>query len=297
MNRKATCDASSAPRGSSGFEMLGRGPVRAALTALVAVLLLAGAAANAAGDIDWSLSAEIRSRPSKLELSPVDRGSARELWAEVIAGSYGVTVSFVKGLHDRRYDFGDIALMLEFSSASGKKSSDVAVLMRKGLGWGAIAKELGVHPSALKRAKGNESLFRRYVLAERLAGYYGMPDEKPLMFLAEKGYDFDEIVLAVNLCVHSGAPLREVVKSREKSPKWRGVAEAFKVSPTKLSVVPEGIKEKKAKGEKKAKEKTEQKEKATSPDKAKGKKSNPEKKSAEKGCSRSCAESCSKKCW
>jgi hypothetical protein len=230
-----------------------RAATLAVLFFCAALAFLVTVPVSLAGDVDWSLSAKISSKPSELKLSPVDRGSARELWVEVISSSYGVSVGFVKALYDRGYDYGEVALMLEFSSASKKEPSDVAVLRRKGLGWGVIAKKLGVHPSALKRAKGKESLFRRYVLADRLAGYYRMPDSKALMLLAEKGYDFDEVVLAVNLCAHSGAPLREIVGARAKTPKWKGVAKKFELSAVKLSVPPAEFKKKKAKDEPKGK--------------------------------------------
>lgn len=240
-----------------------------------------------AGDIDWSLSVDISSKPSKLELSPVDRGSAFEIWAEVISSSYSVSIGFVKALYDRGYDYGEVALMLELSSVSGKKPSEVAVLRKKGLGWGVIAKKLGIHPSRLKRAKGNESLFRRYVLADRLAGYYGIPDSKGLVILSKKGYGFDEVVLAVNLCAHSGAPLREVIKAREKSPKWKRVAEKFKLSPVKLSAPPAKLKAEKAKAKAKAQEST--KGKAEGKGLEKGKKKTDEKKgSGEKDHTKGC---------
>jgi len=263
--------------------------ILATVTAFVAVSL--------AGDIDWSVSASISSRPSKLELSPVDRGSAYEIWAKVISSSYGVSIGFVKGLYDRGYGFDEVALILEFSSLSEKGPSDIAVLRKKGLGWGAIAKELGVHPSALKRAKGKESLFTRYVLANRLAGYYGIPDSEVLVLLSEKGYGFDDIVLAVNLCAHSGAALRDIIKTRETAPKWKGVAEKFKVSPVKLSAPPAKLKEERAKEKEKQKAKVGEKQKATSGGKAKGKEKASEEKGANRGCPKSCSESCSKRCW
>ncbi len=276
------------------------GDFRRRATALVLLLacgamaLSANAPPGLAGDIDWSLTASISSKPSKLELSPVDRGSANELWVEVVSNSYGVTTGYVKALYDRGYDYGEVALLLEISSASNKKPADVVVLRKKGLGWGVIAKELGVHPSALKRAKGQESLFRRYVLADRLAGYYGMPDNKALLLMVEKGYDFDEIVLAVNLCAHSGAPLREVVSARLKSKKWKGVAEKFKLSPLKLSVPPKGFKEKK---EKKEKAGAEEEAQGKGKDSKKGKKETGEKKgSAKKGARSSCPSSCPESC-
>jgi hypothetical protein len=254
------------------------------------------ASPSRADGIDWSVSKEMNPRPAKLELTPVDRGNAYEIWAGVISSSYGVTVGFVGALYERGYDFGEIALLLELSEASGKKPPDIVVLRKKGHGWGVIAKSLGVHPSALERAKGNESLFRRYVLAERLALYYGLPDDEGLILLSEKGYGFGDIALAVNLCVHSGASLRDVIRTREKSPKWKGVAEKFKVSPANLRVPPAELKSRKEKEQGESKEKAKKqgsgKQKTTTEKTGGSVKKAPESKRPD-----GCPQSCKKKCW
>ena len=190
------------------------------------------------GVIDWSLSADTPKRPSNLKLSPIDRGNVNTIWAEVIAGSYQVTIDFVNSLYDRRYDFDEIALMLEMAKASKKDPSEIAVLRRNGLGWGAIAQRLGIHPAAMGKAKGKDSLFKRYLLAQRLAGYYGIPDSEVLTLLNEKGYGFDEMAIAVNVCAQSGTPLRDVIAARATGAKWRIVAEKFKMSPAKLTTPP-----------------------------------------------------------
>lgn len=191
-----------------------------------------------AGAIDWSLRADVGKKPPQLALSPIERGSVNELWAEIIVSSYHVTGDFVNSLYERRYDFDEIALMLEVAQASKKDPSEIAVLRRKGLGWGAIARQLGIQPAAMERAKGKDSLFRRYVLARCLAGYYGIPDSEVLVLLNEKGYGFEEIAIAVNVCAHSGAPLRDVIAAREKGASWRVVAEQFRMSPAKLGKPP-----------------------------------------------------------
>lgn len=191
-----------------------------------------------AGEIDWSLNPDMGKKPPRSELSPLESGSANELWAEVLASSYHVTVDFVNSLYERRLDFGEIALMLDIAQASKKDPSEIALLMRKGSGWGAIAKQVGIHPAEMERAKGKDSLFRRYVLARCLAGYYGIPDSEVLVLLNEKGYGFDEIAIAVNVCAHSGTPLRDVIAARASGAKWKIVAGKFKMSPAQLGKPP-----------------------------------------------------------
>jgi hypothetical protein len=212
---------------------------------LITLLILCGVSASvvstygvSSAAIDWSLSADISKKPAGVRPSPLDRGSAFDLWAEVLVSTYGVSIDFVRGLYDRGYEYGDIALLMELCRTANKEPADVVKFKRQGLGWGAVARRLGVHPSALDRAKGNESLFRRYVLARSLGHYYKIPDSGGLEMLNEKGYSFDDIALAVNVSAHTGAPLREVVSARQSGMRWRFVAEKFKMSPAKLGTPP-----------------------------------------------------------
>jgi len=210
-----------------------------ALSVLVAVAVsLACSSRVSLAAVDWTLSPDIPKKPSSVKLSPLDRGSAYDLWAEILVPNYGITIGFVKALYDRGYDYGDIALLMEISLAARKEPSEVVTLKRRGLGWGAIAKRLGVHPATLERAKGNDSLFRRYTLARCMGSYYKIPDNGVLVTLNEKGYGFDDIVLTVNVSAHTGAPLRNVVSARQSGMKWRFVAEKYKMSPAKLGTPP-----------------------------------------------------------
>ena len=218
---------------------------RRASRSLVAFLFLAAALAPlvsvpapSSAAIDWTLSADIAKKPASVKLSALDRGSAYELWSDVLVTNYGVTARFVRALYDRGYDYGDVAMLMEDSRAAKKEPEDVAPYRLKGLGWGAIAKKLGVHPASLERAKGNESLFRRYTLARCLANYHKLPDDGSFVLLNEKGYGFDEIVLAANVSAHAGVPLRTVVAERQSGMKWRSVVEKHNMSPAKLGAPP-----------------------------------------------------------
>jgi len=65
-----------------------------------------------------------------------------------------------------------------------------------------------------------------------------MPDDRPVVLLSEKGYGFEEIILAANVCAHTGSPLKSVVSARQTGMKWRFVAEKHKMSPAKLGTPP-----------------------------------------------------------
>lgn len=224
--------------GSCGFKINATSFVCVVFLCFLTSALFVAFPAACSGEIDWTIGADVAKKPAKLEISPLESASVNEIWAQVLASSFNTSVSFVNSLYDRGYNFQDIALMMEIANASKKEPSDIAVLRRKGLGWGAIAKQLGVRPAALEKANGKDSLFRRYVLAQCLAGYYGIPDTEGLALLNEKGYGFDEIAVAVNVSALSGAPLRDVIAARATGSKWRIVAEKFKMDPGKLGKPP-----------------------------------------------------------
>ena len=208
-------------------------------TFLFVVLLSSGLLQDAsAAGVNWAIAPDVAKKPAKLEISPLDRGSVNDIWARVLASSFNIKTSFVTSLYDRGYDYGDVALMVEIAATAKKDPADIAVLKRRGLGWGAIAKQLGVRPPALEKAKGKDSLFRRYLLAQCLAAYYGIPGGDGLALLNEKGYDFDEITMAVNVSALSGAPLQEVISARSGGSQWRAVAERFKLDPAKAGKPP-----------------------------------------------------------
>jgi hypothetical protein len=217
---------------------VGRRAVLILTSCCVCLALLVVAGGDSAAEIDWTLSAKISAKPSKVTLSPAEKGAAYDLWSDILVSKYGITPNFVSALYERRYDYGEIAMLVELAQAAHKDPADVAALRRRGLGWGALAKQLGVHPSSIARAKGNDVLFRRYVLADCLGSYYGVPDNSVLILLNEKKYDFGEIVLAVNVCAQTGVPLRQVVAARQGGTKWRHVAEKFKLPAGKLGTPP-----------------------------------------------------------
>jgi hypothetical protein len=66
--------------------------------------------------------------------------------ALAIAAYFTVPVTRVLSLHGAGWGYGEIFRLHQLSSASGRPISDVQALRDSGLGWGQIAKTLGVRP-------------------------------------------------------------------------------------------------------------------------------------------------------
>lgn len=148
----------------------------------------------------------------------------------------------------------DVVLIFYLAKTSGRPPIYIHQLRAKGHGWGVIAKQLGLHPSAarwLNRGNAHDIYITR-IIATR----YGLPPERVLV-LREKGYKIHEIALAVNTAHESNRDVAEVFEMRGKGLKWKEIGERHKIDERRLAEPPKEIRGK-GRGEK---EKDEEKDK------------------------------------
>lgn len=65
--------------------------------------------------------------------------------------NYSLQEKEINFLHKRGYTIGEIEYLALLAKQSGKSVNSVAALHSKGVGWGVLAKRLGVQPSALRK--------------------------------------------------------------------------------------------------------------------------------------------------
>jgi len=155
----------------------------------------------------------------------------------------------------------DVVLIFYLAKASGRPPIYIHQLRGKGHGWGVIAKQLGLHPSAarwLNKANAHDIYITR-VIATR----YGLPPERVLV-LREKGYKINEIALAVNVAHQSNRDVAEVFEMRGKGLKWKEIGERHKIDERRVAEPSEVVR---GKG-RVEKEKDEEKEKDQKPEPA-----------------------------
>lgn len=71
-------------------------------------------------------------------------------WQEEVKTEYNLTDEQVKYLQDKGITGNDAVRIASFTKTSGKTLEEVAAMRsEKKMGWGAIAKELGIHPSEI----------------------------------------------------------------------------------------------------------------------------------------------------
>ena len=70
-----------------------------------------------------------------------------------LVNEYGVTWKQIDHLFKRGYTMDDVFYLSLLAKESGKDVNTVAAMHAKGVGWGVLAKKLGVHPDDLNRLR------------------------------------------------------------------------------------------------------------------------------------------------
>lgn len=97
------------------------------------------------------------STPAAEEAEEAELGRGELLLLEEIARYFGVDAEVLQALRAQGYGMGEIVLLYALAaSAPGdtleQRVASVLSYREEGLGWGEIARELGIHPSALGQA-------------------------------------------------------------------------------------------------------------------------------------------------
>lgn len=129
-----------------------------AVTLLVALFVITGSAPAFADDVSQTIAGEPSSTTvtnttaddaSAPNISSPETAQQNAVFASRISKAYniGVTETDVAGLRSANYGYGEIGLAYELSVLTGKPISEITALRAQKLGWGVIAKNLGVHLS------------------------------------------------------------------------------------------------------------------------------------------------------
>lgn len=81
---------------------------------------------------------------------------------------YSVSERELNFLSKKGYTLAEIQYLALLAKQSGKSVNDVAALHSKGIGWGVLAKRLGVQPSALRKLIVKEKKAEKVMIKERV---------------------------------------------------------------------------------------------------------------------------------
>jgi len=137
--------------------------------ALIAVCALAAACLAA----DFSASLSIKTGDTSLDLSLRDFNTR----ASTPAGAVGVRADLRQNfsLSDREitflsrkgYTLAEIYYLVMLAKHTGKHINDVAALHGQGVGWGVLAKRLGVRPSDLNKLRVQQKKTEKVIIREK----------------------------------------------------------------------------------------------------------------------------------
>ena len=119
------------------------------------IILLLFASTCLAADFSAKLNINTGNAELDLHLSNVnDRAATRAGAAEIRANlkeRYSVTERELAFLGKKGYTLAEIQYLALLARKSGKNINDVAAMHSRGIGWGVLAKRLGVHPGDLNK--------------------------------------------------------------------------------------------------------------------------------------------------
>jgi hypothetical protein len=92
-----------------------------------------------------------------MALHDIDKRASTKDGAKLVINDIGLHFSLGKNqidiLHRKGFSLAEIYYMALISKQSGKNINDIAALRSQGLGWGVVAKRIGVHPSELNKLR------------------------------------------------------------------------------------------------------------------------------------------------
>jgi hypothetical protein len=92
-----------------------------------------------------------------MALHDIDKRAATKDGVKLVVSEMGLYFSLgenqISVLRRKGFSWSEIYYMALISKQSGKNINDIAALRSQGLGWGVVAKRIGVHPSELNKLR------------------------------------------------------------------------------------------------------------------------------------------------
>ena len=113
--------------------------------------------ATASGAVDNKADLNIKTGDTELDLhlkSTNEKAATPAGMAEThkyLSDNYSLVGKEIEFLHKQGYTMGEIEYLAMLAKQSGQSVNRVAALHSQGVGWGVLAKRLGVRPSALRQ--------------------------------------------------------------------------------------------------------------------------------------------------
>lgn len=154
-----------------------------------------------------------------------------------------LSTEVIQGLRSRDIGWGEITIAASLASSSGKTLDEVITMADSGFGWGEIAKELGVEPTALghavsevignaKHGHADKDALENAAISDLLASNFGL-ENSGVAALAESGIKKQDVLMALSAAAITGnaGTFEKALALRQESRNWQDVFETLGIDP------------------------------------------------------------------
>jgi|GEM_PF-4614235 len=146
--------------------------------------------------------------------SAQDLGGFERIAAQLLAERFGFDIGSILNLQDRTdQSIYDLAPYVQLGRQTRRDPYDVYRLRRQGLGWGEVAKRLGMQPGQFNRMRQQGAFDRDEIWGDVIEDRYGI-DDRTVVRRRRSGESWNRIFGDVS-------NRRRSYESRDSRPQWR----------------------------------------------------------------------------
>ncbi len=158
-----------------------------------------------------------------------DRRNLEAVAALVLANKLGISASGVIALNNRTDEsIFDLAPVLQMQrNAPRSTANQIWELRRKGLGWGEIAKRVGIQPGQFNQMRNRGDFDRDRIWRDALSN--GFTPRADIDWMRKMGLSWADVMTASVISRESGSPVNEVVRRFQTAGDWRRVTDFYRI--------------------------------------------------------------------
>ncbi|MGQ9780054.1 MAG: hypothetical protein ACUVRM_09295 [Bacillota bacterium] len=154
-----------------------------------------------------------------------------------------LSAEVIQGLRSKGMGWGEITIAASLASSSGKTLDEVIAMADSGLGWGKIAKDLGVEPKTLghavsevigkaKHGRVDKNALENAAISDLLNSNFGLENSE-IAVLVESGIKTQDLFMALSAAGITGnaETFEKALALRQESRNWQEVFRTLGIDP------------------------------------------------------------------
>jgi hypothetical protein len=166
----------------------------------------------------------------------ISRDSIEQVGIMILAERLGIDPGLILSTRQRTnasvYDLAPVfAIQRDVRS---HRPEDIWEMRRRGMGWGEIAKEIGMHPGTFNKMRNAGEFDVNHIWRDSVSGGFGL-DANTVQRLRNMGLTWQDISTASVLSAESGRSIWQVVDLYRSTRNWSTVASRLGVSQARMN--------------------------------------------------------------